>query len=120
MRSIGFAGPGSPLNDQSIFVAIIVRNPSGHLKPHVRIEGLSSLIASSHLCPHLLKRGSLHRPLKELSPDAFSSMMRMDSDRKDVPVLGENDGDSLQPDARAAAIPVGPAPRVEGVLASVA
>ena len=86
-----FANGRSPLNDQGIFISIVVRNHTRNLKSYLGIKGLGSLIASSHLCPNPFKTGSLHRPLEEFPPDAFSSMVGVDGDRNNMAVLSKDD-----------------------------
>jgi hypothetical protein len=80
-----------PLDDQGVFIPIIVRDDTRDLKSHLGIKCLSSVIASSHLRPYLCKMGGLHRPLEESGRNALSSMLEVDSDRDDMPVPREDD-----------------------------
>jgi len=89
MRPIG-RGAG-PLDDQGVFISIIVRNETHHLKPHPGIKGLCSDIASSHFRPHFLKMWSIHHSPKKSGADAFSSMLWVNCNRDHMPILGEDD-----------------------------
>ena len=80
-----------PFHDQGIFVSIIVRNRPSNLKSQRIIKGLGPLIASPHLRLHLFRPGSLHRPEEEFRGNASPSMMRVDRNRKDMPVQREDD-----------------------------
>src|SRR4030042_6650895 len=88
--SIRFSGGRNPLNDQGIFVSIVVRDPVRYLKSHLTIKPLRSLIAPSHLCPYLLNRRGLHHPLEKLGANAFFSMLRENGNRDNMSVLREN------------------------------
>ncbi len=81
----------SPLDDQGIFISIIVWNQTHHLKFQFRIKGLRSEIASSHLRPYLLKVRSIHGLSEKSGPDAFSSVVGADRHRDNMPVLREDD-----------------------------
>ncbi len=81
----------NPLDDQGIFIPIIVRNQTHDLKFELRIKSLRPEIASSHLCPYLLKMGSIHRPSDESGPNASSSMVGVNRNRDNMPVLRKDD-----------------------------
>ncbi len=81
----------SPSDDQGIFISIIVRNQTHHLKFKIGVEGLRPEITPSDFRPYLLKMGSIHGPSEKAGPDAFSSMKRVDSNRDDMPLLREDD-----------------------------
>ncbi len=86
------AGEGrNPLDDQGIFISIIVRNQTHNLKFHLGIKGLRSEITSSHFCPYLLEVRNAHGPSKKSGPDAFSSMAGMNRNRDHMPILREDD-----------------------------
>jgi len=49
------------------------------------------MIASPDLCPYPIPLGCLHRPLEKFPSDPFPSMLGVDSDGDDMPILSEDD-----------------------------
>jgi len=82
---------GSPLNNQCIFIPIVVWGDTIDLKSFLEVEGLCPLITFSHLCPYPFKIGGVHRPIKEFCANASSPVVRVDGDRDDVPIDGVDD-----------------------------
>jgi len=89
MRSLVKAG--NPLDDQGIFISIIVRNQTRNLEFQLRIKSLRSKIAYPHFCPYLFKVWSIHSPSEKSGPNAFSSMVWVNGNRDHMPVFGEDD-----------------------------
>ena len=80
-----------PFHDQGVLSSVVVRNHAGDLKSHLKIKVLGSLIASSHLCPYFLRMRGFQRRLEKLGPNPFFSVLRMNGDRDDMSVFGEDD-----------------------------
>jgi hypothetical protein len=81
----------NPLDDQGIFISIIVRNETHYLKFQLGVKRLRCEITSSYFCPYLLKVRSIHDSSEKAGPDAFSSMSGVNGNRDDMPVLREDD-----------------------------
>ncbi len=81
----------NPLDDQGIFISIIVWNQTHSLKFQLGIKGLRPKIASSHLCPYLPEMRGIHDPAEKPGPDAFSSILGMNRNRDHMPFLREDD-----------------------------
>ncbi len=79
------------MDDQSVFISIIVLDQTHCLKFELGVKGLRSKIASSYLCPYLLEIGGIHSLAEELGSDAFSSMLGMNRNRDHMPFLREDD-----------------------------
>jgi hypothetical protein len=82
---------GGPLNDQGIFVSIVIWHHPCDPKPQMGIEGLCPLIAPSYLCPHLFEMGDTYRLLKKLFPDTFPATLGIDGSGNNVSLFSEDD-----------------------------
>ena len=79
-----------PLDDQGIFVSVIVRNHSDDSKSHLGVKSLSSLVALPYLSQNSLDARKGKDPFKEPLGDSLSAVSRVHCHGDEMPVPGEN------------------------------
>jgi hypothetical protein len=79
------------LNDQGVFVSIVVWKPADGFESHPLIKDLGSLITHPNLSPDLLDLRGVRDAPEESPSDSFSSLFGVNGERDDVPIEREDD-----------------------------
>ena len=79
------------LNDQGVFVSVVLRKSANGFKSHPLIKLLGSLITYPNLSPDLLDVRVMRDAPEEPASDSFSSLFGVNGERDNVSVQREDD-----------------------------
>ncbi len=79
------------LNDEGVFVSVVLREPSNGFESHPLIKHLGPLITHADLSPDLLDLRVMRDALKKSPSDSFSSLFWVNGERDHVSVKREDD-----------------------------
>ena len=77
------------LNDQGVFVSVVIRKSANGFKSHPLIKHLGPLITHSNLSPDLLDLRVMGDAPEEPPSDSFSSLFGVNGERDNVSVKRE-------------------------------
>ena len=79
------------LNDQGVFVSVIIRKSANGFESHPLIKHLGPLVTHADLSPDLLDVRVMRDASKESASDSFSSLFGVNGERDNVSVKREDD-----------------------------